>query len=221
MERDEFMDLVGADYVDEYDKAQLSQEGTTKDATSDTISRQAAIDAAESAYVRGMFPTPFIREVPPAQKQLTEEEVIICKMYLEDLGSHKTCNEYKLLMGLLDGTTTVAKSKRTFVELRAEYQHPDLCTYPEYKGKPYYSIKYIEDGECFVGFGTYKPEVLSQYLRDYFMPPVQPEEVIPVSWIEAKIKRFKAEDNAFCGLTANIMHVMLNEWKREQEGETT
>jgi len=143
---------------------------------SDTISRQAAIDAAESAYVRGMFPTPFIREVPPAQKQLTEEEVIICKMYLEDLGSHKTCNEYKLLMGLLDGTTTVAKSKRTFVELRAEYQHPDLCTYPEYKGKPYYSIKYIEDGECFVGFGTYKPEVLSQYLRDYFMPSVQLEK---------------------------------------------
>ena len=145
MTRDEFMDLVGADYVDEYEKEQLSQEGTT----------------------------------------------------------------------------TVAKSKRTFVELLVHYPHPDVCTYPEYKGKPYYSIKYIEDGECFVGFGTYKPEVLSQYLRDYFMPPVQPEEVIPVSWIEAKIKRFKAEDNAFCGLTANIMHVMLNEWKREQEGETT
>ena len=48
----------------------------------------------------------------------------------------------------------------------------------------------------------------------------QPEEAIPVSWIESRIKRFKAEDNAFCGLTANIMHVMLNEWKREQEGET-
>ena len=44
MKRDEFMDLVGADYVDEYEKAQLSQERTTKDATSDTISRQAVID---------------------------------------------------------------------------------------------------------------------------------------------------------------------------------
>jgi len=49
---------------------------------------------------------------------------------------------------------------------------------------------------------------------------VQPEEAIPVSWIEARIERFKAEDNAFCGLTANIIGVMLNEWKREQEGET-
>ena len=50
---------------------------------------------------------------------------------------------------------------------------------------------------------------------------VKPVEAIPVSWIEARIERFKAEDNAFCGLTANIMHVMLNEWKREQEGEMT
>ena len=145
MTRDEFMDLVGADYVDEYEKAQLSQEDAT----------------------------------------------------------------------------IVAKSKRTFVELLVHYPHPDVCTYPEYKGKPYYSIKYIEDGECFVGFGTYKPEVLSQYLRDYFMSSAQPEEAIPVSWIEARIKRFMTMDNAFGGLTANIMLVMLNEWKRKQEGETT
>lgn len=26
-----------------------------------------------------------------------------------------------------------------------------------------------ENGEHFVGFGTYKPEVLSRYLREYFM----------------------------------------------------
>ena len=52
------------------------------------------------------------------------------------------------------------------------------------------------------------------------LPSAQPEEAIPVSWIEARIERFKAEDNAFCGLTANIMLVMLNEWKWEQERET-
>ena len=50
---------------------------------------------------------------------------------------------------------------------------------------------------------------------------VQPEEAIPVPWIEARIKRLMTMDNAFGGLTANIMLVMLNEWKREQEGETT
>ena len=53
------------------------------------------------------------------------------------------------------------------------------------------------------------------------MPPAQPEEAIPVAWIEARIERFMTMDNAFGGLTANIMLVMLNEWKREQEGETT
>ena len=56
-------------------------------------------------------------------------------------------------------------------------------------------------------------------IRD--MPSAQPEEAIPVAWIEARIKRFMTMDNAFGGLTANIMLVMLNEWKREQEGETT
>lgn len=49
--------------------------------------------------------------------------------------------------------------------------------------------------------------------------PAQPEEAIPVSWIEARIKRFMTMDNAFGGLTANIMLVMLNEWKREQEDD--
>lgn len=53
------------------------------------------------------------------------------------------------------------------------------------------------------------------------LPSAQLEEAIPVSWIEARIKRFMTMDNAFGGLTANIMLVMLNEWKREQEGETT
>ena len=32
----------------------------------DTIERQAAIDAAESAFVRGVFPTAYIRELPSA-----------------------------------------------------------------------------------------------------------------------------------------------------------
>ena len=61
---------------------------------------------------------------------------------------------------------------REFVELVVEYPPADLCTYPEYKGKPYYSIKYYENGEEFIGYGTYKPEVLSQYLKEYFMPTV-------------------------------------------------
>lgn len=74
------------------------------------------------------------------------------------------------------------ESTRTFVELVVTYPDTELCTYKEFKGKPYYSIKYIENGETYVGYGTYKPEVLSQYLREYFMPSTQPEpQWIPVT----------------------------------------
>jgi hypothetical protein len=58
---------------------------------------------------------------------------------------------------------------RKFEEIVVEYPPAELCTYPEYRGKPYFSIKYEENGEHIIGFGTYKPEVLSSYLREYFI----------------------------------------------------
>jgi hypothetical protein len=64
---------------------------------------------------------------------------------------------------------------RIFREIVVEY--PSYCTYPEYKGKPYFSIKYTENGQEFIGYGTYKPEVLSKYLKEYFMPPARPERI--------------------------------------------
>ncbi|MBO7733314.1 MAG: hypothetical protein J6S67_12190 [Methanobrevibacter sp.] len=63
----------------------------------------------------------------------------------------------------------IPKGEREFIEILAQNVPEDLCTYPEYKGKPYYSIHYKVNGEDFAGFGTYNPEVLSRYLRDYFM----------------------------------------------------
>ena len=62
---------------------------------------------------------------------------------------------------------------RVFKEIVVEY--PSYNTYPEYEGKPYFSINYTENGQEFIGYGTYKPEVLSQYLKEYFMPSAQPE----------------------------------------------
>lgn len=73
----------------------------------------------------------------------------------------------------LVNTMLSVQPERTFVELVVEYPDPELCTYKEYKGKPYYSIKYIENGEAYVGYGTYNPEVLSRYLKEYFMPSTQ------------------------------------------------
>ena len=74
---------------------------------------------------------------------------------------------------------------RIFQEIVVEY--PSYNTYTEYKGKPYFSIKYTENGQEFIGYGTYKPEVLSEYLKEYFMPSVQPEQKKD-EWISCKKK---------------------------------
>lgn len=66
--------------------------------------------------------------------------------------------------------------KREFIEIVVNYPPADLCTYPEYKGKPYYSILYRdEDSRNHVGFGTYKIEMLSQWIKQYFMSDIQPK----------------------------------------------
>ena len=74
------------------------------------------------------------------------------------------------LEGLIQNGTPLPKGHgRKFEEIVVEYPPKNLCTYPEYKGKPYFSIKYEENGEHYIGFGTYKPEVLSRYLQKDFI----------------------------------------------------
>ena len=89
--------------------------------------------------------------------------------------SEKWCAMQEAKMIIENMPSAQPESTRTFVELVVEYPKPELCTYKEYKGKPYYSIKYIENGETYVGYGTYNPEVLSQYLKEYFISSAQPE----------------------------------------------
>lgn len=59
---------------------------------------------------------------------------------------------------------------KEFEGIEVTYPPEDICTYPEYKGKPYFGIRYRENGESIVGYGTYNPQVLSRYLKDYFIP---------------------------------------------------
>ena len=67
-------------------------------------------------------------------------------------------------------TTKNDLAVREFEEIEVTYSPEEVCIYPEYKGKPYFGIKYKENGEEIVGYGTYNPKVLSQYLKEYFIP---------------------------------------------------
>ena len=57
---------------------------------------------------------------------------------------------------------------KNFEGIIVTYHSDDIIPYPEYKGKPYFSIQYEENGEHHVGYGTYNPQVLSNYIKDYF-----------------------------------------------------
>ena len=75
---------------------------------SELIERQAAIDLINGWFKRiglnGDICVDGLRQLPSAHpRMLTETERLICKMYLDDMDKYKSCNEYKILQGLLDG----------------------------------------------------------------------------------------------------------------------
>ena len=79
----------------------------------------------------------------------------------------------RLRMSELPSAQAEQQHGRIFQGIVVEYL--SYNTYPEYEGKPYFSIKYTENGQGFIGYGTYKPEVLSEYLKEYFILPAQQE----------------------------------------------
>ena len=116
-------DKTRKEWTEEIIKALPSVQPVATDANvGDTISRQAAIDAAESAYVRGVFPTPFIREVPPAQP---EQKWIPCNERLPEerdwyLGIFKEpdtgwINPTPFICDYLLGTKTKATTKEGWI----------------------------------------------------------------------------------------------------------
>ena len=65
--------------------------------------------------------------------------------------------------------------RRKFEGIVVEYPSAEFCIYPEYKGRPYFSIRYEENGEEHIGYGTYNPQVLTRYLQEYFISDIQPK----------------------------------------------
>lgn len=90
---------------------------------------------------------------------------------LFDNGDESIKDMRRACVSIRKGTPLPRRYERKFEEIVIEYPPADLCTYPEYKGKPYFSIKYEENGEHFIGFGTYNLKMFSWYLREYFVMP--------------------------------------------------
>ncbi len=78
----------------------------------------------------------------------------------------------RIVNSVFQGKKLPKGHRRKFEEIVVEYPPEDCCVYPEYKGKPYFSIKYEENGKHFIGFGTYSPEEFSRYLQEYFIVPI-------------------------------------------------
>lgn len=138
---------------------------------------RAAIDALCNVGEHNSLSVEEIRKLLPAElEQKNVDELTADSM--SRLYSNGFFDGYKQARKDMSQTSESAQwvqpeqqNARIFQGIVVEY--PSISTYPEYEGKPYFSIKYTEDGQDFIGYGTYKPEVLSEYLKKYFMPSAQ------------------------------------------------
>lgn len=98
---------------------------------------------------------------------------VVCKMLSNCFNAtDEMLESVKITVGEMPSAQPGQRNARVFQGIIVEY--PSISAYPEYEGKPYFLIKYTVNGQKFIGYGTYKPEVLSEYLKEYFMPPTQP-----------------------------------------------
>jgi hypothetical protein len=146
---------------------------------------------------------------------MTREEIL--QTFSDINHAYNNSTKYDTLKRMIDELTEPCEdNQREFIELVVEYINPDLCTYPEYRGKPYFSIKYRENGKEYIGFGTYKIEFLSQWIKEYFMPNIQPKTDV-LDKIRAEIK----EESRFCPLTEGLERALEIIDKHTAESEDT
>lgn len=111
---------------------------------------------------------------------MNEDGTDFLTTYCPDCGAYHGKNKKTVEMSNYSEVSTDSTTKndlvREFEGIEVVYPPEEVCIYPEYKGKPYFAIKYKENEEEIVGYGTYNLEVLSQYLKDYFIPSVTPQE---------------------------------------------
>ena len=110
------------------------------------------------------------------------------------------------------------RNARVFQGIIVEY--PSISAYPEYEGKPYFSIKYTENGQEFIGYGTYKPEVLSEYLKEYFMSPAQlnlSEAYSKAVFTWLRDYQIRAAELKGRYTPYEVLSWVANDWRKEHE----
>lgn len=160
----------------------------------DTISRAAALDAL------GERPTVWTDDDDYA------------------LGERNQYDMDRLAIETVPSAQPGQRNARVFQGIIVEY--PSISAYPEYEGKPYFSIKYTENGQEFIGYGTYKPEVLSEYLKEYFMSPAQPNlseaySKAVFTWLmdyQIRAAELKGRYTPY-----EVLSWVANDWRKEHE----
>lgn len=93
-------------------------------------------------------------------------------------------------------------ANREFIKIVVDYPPEELCTYPEYRGKPYFSIEYKENNEDIIGYGTYNSDILSAWLKEYF---IQKPKIDVLEQIRAEITAMRSMQNCSCADCLDII----------------
>ena len=105
---------------------------------------------------------------------MTNEEAI------EILEANRPDSCYQMLREAVDYAVNALKPQLPSAQPKQDIEFIRLITLRDSNGRPYYSIIYLEfddngvGHEC-EGYSSYSLDVISDYLKRYFMPSAQPE----------------------------------------------
>jgi hypothetical protein len=96
-----------------------------------------------------------------------------------------------------------------------------VSTNPEHFKSSEKFIKFMDDADI-ASFGKWQfangfnTALVASKLQPKKLPSAQPEEAIPVAWLEEQAKWFDRMDNVFATIEANNIRVMIKKWEERK-----
>ena len=174
-------------------KAQIDKD-TNVPSNGDTIYRQDAIDAVEESrrlnhhqdgkdacaheYEHRHF-LKLLRDLPSAQPENPVHLCDSCRYIYPECPSEK--GDVIFGNGKWNDIICACNKYEPSAQLKREIEFVRLMVRNDLNGRPFYSIIYLEFddngvGHDFEGYSSYSLDVISDYLKKYFMPSAQPEQ---------------------------------------------